>query len=230
MIDPRLPGTEVPRSPRSGRAGSGGLLRPAALQRLEGALADQGPRHRRGHRWPQIGGGETEPGDFLPGRRGSVGRRSAPQPIPRTASESERIAGMGSSPSKLGFNATWSMAVGGMVGGGIFSTLGVVIGHRRRLGLAQLRRRRAHRAGRRLQLRQAGRSLRRGGRRLHLPARDRRRRASPAASRGCSSSATCSPTRSTPSPSGSTSGHVVGLGPWFPRVAARRHRGRCSSG
>ena len=30
--------------------------------------------------------------------------------------------------SKLGLNATWSMAVGGMVGGGIFSTLGVVIG------------------------------------------------------------------------------------------------------
>lgn len=30
--------------------------------------------------------------------------------------------------AKLGFNATWSMAVGGMVGGGIFSTLGVVIG------------------------------------------------------------------------------------------------------
>jgi amino acid transporter len=30
--------------------------------------------------------------------------------------------------NKLGFNATWSMAVGGMVGGGIFSTLGVVIG------------------------------------------------------------------------------------------------------
>ncbi|MEO8460647.1 MAG: APC family permease [Dokdonella sp.] len=29
---------------------------------------------------------------------------------------------------KLGLNATWSMAVGGMVGGGIFSTLGVVIG------------------------------------------------------------------------------------------------------
>jgi hypothetical protein len=29
--------------------------------------------------------------------------------------------------SKLGFQATWSMAVGGMVGGGIFSTLGVVI-------------------------------------------------------------------------------------------------------
>jgi amino acid transporter len=29
--------------------------------------------------------------------------------------------------AKLGFNATWSMAVGGMVGGGIFSTLGVVI-------------------------------------------------------------------------------------------------------
>lgn len=29
---------------------------------------------------------------------------------------------------KLGFIATWSMAVGGMVGGGIFSTLGVVIG------------------------------------------------------------------------------------------------------
>jgi amino acid transporter len=31
------------------------------------------------------------------------------------------------SDSKLGFNATWSMAVGGMIGGGIFSTLGVVI-------------------------------------------------------------------------------------------------------
>lgn len=30
--------------------------------------------------------------------------------------------------AKLGFNGTWSMAVGGMVGGGIFSTLGVVIG------------------------------------------------------------------------------------------------------
>jgi amino acid transporter len=29
---------------------------------------------------------------------------------------------------RMGFNATWSMAVGGMVGGGIFSTLGVVIG------------------------------------------------------------------------------------------------------
>jgi amino acid transporter len=28
---------------------------------------------------------------------------------------------------RLGFNATWSMAVGGMIGGGIFSTLGVVI-------------------------------------------------------------------------------------------------------
>lgn len=30
--------------------------------------------------------------------------------------------------SKLGFNGTWSMAVGGMIGGGIFSTLGVVVG------------------------------------------------------------------------------------------------------
>ena len=35
---------------------------------------------------------------------------------------------MSDSDSRLGFNATWSMAVGGMVGGGIFSTLGVVIG------------------------------------------------------------------------------------------------------
>ncbi len=35
---------------------------------------------------------------------------------------------MNQSQSKLGFNGTWSMAVGGMVGGGIFSTLGVVIG------------------------------------------------------------------------------------------------------
>ncbi len=34
---------------------------------------------------------------------------------------------MGESQSKLGFNGTWAMAVGGMVGGGIFSTLGVVI-------------------------------------------------------------------------------------------------------
>jgi len=33
---------------------------------------------------------------------------------------------MTTSRSKLGFNATWSMAVGGMVGSGIFSTLGVV--------------------------------------------------------------------------------------------------------
>lgn len=29
--------------------------------------------------------------------------------------------------TKLGFNSTWSMAVGGMIGGGIFSTLGVVV-------------------------------------------------------------------------------------------------------
>ncbi len=35
---------------------------------------------------------------------------------------------MNQTKSKLGFNATWSMAVGGMVGGGIFSTLGVVVG------------------------------------------------------------------------------------------------------
>ncbi|MCB9666589.1 MAG: amino acid permease [Myxococcales bacterium] len=34
---------------------------------------------------------------------------------------------MHGSTSKLGFNATWSMAVGGMVGGGIFSTLGIVV-------------------------------------------------------------------------------------------------------
>jgi amino acid transporter len=34
---------------------------------------------------------------------------------------------MAKTQSKLGFNGTWSMAVGGMVGGGIFSTLGVVI-------------------------------------------------------------------------------------------------------
>jgi len=35
---------------------------------------------------------------------------------------------MNQSKSKLGFNGTWSMAVGGMIGGGIFSTLGVVVG------------------------------------------------------------------------------------------------------
>ena len=34
---------------------------------------------------------------------------------------------MSDSSAKMGFNATWSMAVGGMVGGGIFSVLGVVI-------------------------------------------------------------------------------------------------------
>ncbi|MBB5210291.1 APC family permease [Microbulbifer hydrolyticus] len=34
---------------------------------------------------------------------------------------------MSDSTPKLGFQATWSMAVGGMIGGGIFSTLGVVI-------------------------------------------------------------------------------------------------------
>ncbi len=28
---------------------------------------------------------------------------------------------------KMSFNATWSMAVGGMVGGGIFSVLGVIV-------------------------------------------------------------------------------------------------------
>lgn len=35
---------------------------------------------------------------------------------------------MSAGPEKLGFQQTWSMAVGGMVGGGIFSTLGVVVG------------------------------------------------------------------------------------------------------
>jgi len=35
---------------------------------------------------------------------------------------------MNASKKKLGFQSAWSMAVGGMVGGGIFSTLGVVIG------------------------------------------------------------------------------------------------------
>jgi hypothetical protein len=32
------------------------------------------------------------------------------------------------SATKLGFMGAWSMAVGGMIGGGIFSTLGVVVG------------------------------------------------------------------------------------------------------
>ncbi len=35
---------------------------------------------------------------------------------------------MSQSKSKLSFNQTWSMAVGGMIGGGIFSTFGVVVG------------------------------------------------------------------------------------------------------
>jgi len=34
---------------------------------------------------------------------------------------------MNDSSSKLSFSSTWSMAVGGMIGGGIFSTLGVVV-------------------------------------------------------------------------------------------------------
>ncbi|MCB9284557.1 MAG: amino acid permease [Lewinellaceae bacterium] len=34
---------------------------------------------------------------------------------------------MNENSAKMGFNATWSMAVGGMVGGGIFSVLGVII-------------------------------------------------------------------------------------------------------
>ena len=34
---------------------------------------------------------------------------------------------MSGTAAKMGPNAAWSMAVGGMVGGGIFSTLGVVI-------------------------------------------------------------------------------------------------------
>lgn len=32
-----------------------------------------------------------------------------------------------SNQKKMGFNATWSMAVGGMIGGGIFSVLGIVV-------------------------------------------------------------------------------------------------------
>lgn len=35
---------------------------------------------------------------------------------------------MSKSEKKLSFNGTWSMAVGGMIGGGIFSTLGIVVG------------------------------------------------------------------------------------------------------
>jgi len=39
-----------------------------------------------------------------------------------------KTVNMNQSHSKLGLNGTWSMAVGGMVGRGIFSTLGVVVG------------------------------------------------------------------------------------------------------
>jgi amino acid transporter len=45
----------------------------------------------------------------------------------RDITESGYMSGAGKT-DKMSFNATWSMAVGGMVGGGIFSTLGVVIG------------------------------------------------------------------------------------------------------
>ncbi|WVM88688.1 hypothetical protein UMZ34_22205 [Halopseudomonas pachastrellae] len=43
-------------------------------------------------------------------------------------SHADTEAVMSTTPGKLGFNATWAMAVGGMIGGGIFSTLGVVVG------------------------------------------------------------------------------------------------------
>jgi len=45
--------------------------------------------------------------------------------IPHFATD--KIVNVNQSKSKLGFNGTWSMAVGGMIGGGIFSTLGVVV-------------------------------------------------------------------------------------------------------
>ncbi len=38
-----------------------------------------------------------------------------------------KVVALASAQHKLGFNGTWSMAVGGMIGGGIFSTLGVVV-------------------------------------------------------------------------------------------------------
>ena len=48
-------------------------------------------------------------------------------PTERCNSDNKYMAdNVNQSKSKLGFNATWSMAVGGMIGGGIFSTLGVV--------------------------------------------------------------------------------------------------------
>jgi hypothetical protein len=51
-----------------------------------------------------------------------------------------KTVNMHQSHSKLGFNGTWSMGVGGMVGRGIFATLGVVgvgiIGAQARLSFA----------------------------------------------------------------------------------------------
>ena len=52
--------------------------------------------------------------------------------------------------SKLGFNGTWSMAVGGMVGGGIFSTLGVVVGIAGAWAWLSFAAAGSHRAGRRI--------------------------------------------------------------------------------
>lgn len=54
------------------------------------------------------------------GPSGGYGRRT----VDIAVDQKDKVA---SSSEKLGFNGAWSMAVGGMVGGGIFSTLGVVI-------------------------------------------------------------------------------------------------------
>lgn len=58
-------------------------------------------------------------------RRAGVDLRACPL---TSGGAEQDSALMAATRTKLGFNSTWSMAVGGMVGGGIFSTLGVVIG------------------------------------------------------------------------------------------------------
>jgi amino acid transporter len=72
-------------------------------------------------RWTSFRGQVTRHRVMIPASKAGVFRANA------SRAEWQRNGRLVSARSKLGFNATWSMAVGGMVGGGIFSTLGVVI-------------------------------------------------------------------------------------------------------
>lgn len=84
---------------------------------------------------PSDAGGITDPSRSWPGSRKSYSfhqRQTLSRRGWRNLAPAAKLIVVGplssGANSKLGFSATWSMAVGGMVGGGIFSTLGVVIG------------------------------------------------------------------------------------------------------